>query len=99
MAAVARRPSRYASRNALDARIRGTKPAAQQLILLVIISQQRAGNLAPGRIGRALAGRLPKRSQFQIDVSDKFRVVGAFPLSLLPLKRLARRIWFAVFIE
>ncbi len=56
----------------LNARVGRAEAVAQQLVFLVVIAQQRAGDLKESGIGRGAARRLPKGYEFQVDVSDEF---------------------------
>ncbi len=47
----------------------GTQPATEQLILLMIVAQEWAGQLEEGRISGDAARGLSERCQFQIDVA------------------------------
>jgi hypothetical protein len=44
--------------------------AAEQLLFLLEIAQQRAGDLQKLEVGRLAAQRLAQRRQFEIDVAD-----------------------------
>ena len=50
----------------LDARVRRTQPAAQQLFLLVVVSEQWPGELEELRIRRAAAGGCPSAASFRL---------------------------------
>ena len=58
----------------LDARVGGTETIAQQLILLVVIAQQGAGDVQELRIGGAAAGGQAERCQLEIDVANQFLI-------------------------
>ncbi len=53
----------------LNARIGGAEAVAQQLVLLIVIPQQRPGDFEEVRVGREAAGRLAQGGEFQVDVA------------------------------
>ena len=59
----------------LNARVGGTQTAAQQLIFLIVVAQQRPGDFEEIRVRAAGIRRLAERGQLQIDVADKLFVV------------------------
>jgi hypothetical protein len=56
----------------LDARVGRAQPVAEQLVLLIVVAEQRAGDFEEVGVGRAMAARLPKRYQFQVNVAEEF---------------------------
>ena len=58
----------------LNARVRRAKPVAEQLVFLMVVAQQRPGDLQEFRIGRAAAGGLPERRELQVDIADQFQI-------------------------
>jgi hypothetical protein len=62
----------------LDARVGGTEQVAEELVLLIIIAEQRTGDLEEVRVLGALARRLAEGGEFEVDVAYEFAVVICF---------------------
>ncbi len=56
----------------LNAGIGGAQPVAEQLILLIVVAQQGSGQFQKVGVRGAMAGRLPERHKFQLDVAEQF---------------------------
>src|SRR5207248_1781861 len=59
----------------LDAGISRTEAISKQLILLVVVPQEGAGDFESMPVRCALAEGLPECSQFQVDVAEQFLMV------------------------